>query len=272
MTSTPRSDPKALGLLGRLRSPRRPAWPKGARNRLRPPRQGPAVELAPTARLAFTALVARIDGDRLAKALPPGARLVSKEGDLWRWDGFVARANAPKPAAVRLEQKTRLTETEGRERSTGCRSAAAAATDRPGRRRRPRPGQPTPPCAPRANLAQDAERALAAARDALERFGRDAARREARAQSLDETIAPLRGRARLRPEATLALATAEGEDPTGGADLSPMLTAARGEGRPGARGRRPRPRRSGTRRPASRQTRLHRQRCGNRSAATAPTG
>jgi chromosome segregation protein len=33
---------------------------------------------------------------------------VSKEGDLWRWDGFVRRADAPAPAAARLEHKNRL--------------------------------------------------------------------------------------------------------------------------------------------------------------------
>ena len=40
----------------------------------------------------------------MAGTLKPGQRLVSREGDLWRWDGFVSRAEAPRPAAVRLEQ------------------------------------------------------------------------------------------------------------------------------------------------------------------------
>ena len=34
------------------------------------------------------------------------------EGDLFRWDGFVSRAEAPRPAAVRLAQRTRLSELE----------------------------------------------------------------------------------------------------------------------------------------------------------------
>ncbi|MGB8630305.1 MAG: AAA family ATPase, partial [Xanthobacteraceae bacterium] len=63
-------------------------------------------------RLAQIGVVARADGQRLAKELKPGQRLVSLEGDLWRWDGFTARADAPKPAAVRMEQKTRLAELE----------------------------------------------------------------------------------------------------------------------------------------------------------------
>lgn len=41
-----------------------------------------------------------------------GARLVSIEGDLWRWDGVIVRAKAPKPAAVRLSQRTRLDDLE----------------------------------------------------------------------------------------------------------------------------------------------------------------
>ncbi len=46
----------------------------------------------------------------LAKLLRPGQRLVSKEGALWRWDGYVASADAPTPAALRLAQKNRLAE------------------------------------------------------------------------------------------------------------------------------------------------------------------
>jgi chromosome segregation protein len=60
------------------------------------------------ARLALIGLVEPKDGAALAKELPPGGRLVSKEGDLWRWDGFVRRADAPQPAAARLEHKNRL--------------------------------------------------------------------------------------------------------------------------------------------------------------------
>ncbi|MFT3727288.1 MAG: chromosome segregation protein SMC [Terricaulis sp.] len=60
------------------------------------------------ARLSLVGVVAAKDGAAMAKHLPPGARLVSKEGDLWRWDGFVRRADAPQPAAARLEHKNRL--------------------------------------------------------------------------------------------------------------------------------------------------------------------
>jgi chromosome segregation protein len=47
---------------------------------------------------------------RLAGALKTGQRLVSREGDLWRWDGFVAAAHAPTGAARRLAQRSRFVE------------------------------------------------------------------------------------------------------------------------------------------------------------------
>lgn len=53
-----------------------------------------------------------VDSDAAARLQPllrPGQRLVSTEGDLWRWDGFRAWAeDAPSAAALRLEQLNRL--------------------------------------------------------------------------------------------------------------------------------------------------------------------
>lgn len=63
-------------------------------------------------RLSTIGVVDQAEGDRLQTHLPVGARLVSKEGDLWRWDGLIVRAKAPKPAAVRLAQRTRFDELE----------------------------------------------------------------------------------------------------------------------------------------------------------------
>jgi chromosome segregation protein len=60
------------------------------------------------ARLALIGVVDAKDGAALQKQLPPGGRLVSQQGDLWRWDGFVRRADAPQPAAAKLEHKNRL--------------------------------------------------------------------------------------------------------------------------------------------------------------------
>jgi chromosome segregation protein len=59
-------------------------------------------------RLAQIGVVERADGARLAALLKPGQRLVSRDGDLWRWDGFAADAHAPTGAARRLAQRRRL--------------------------------------------------------------------------------------------------------------------------------------------------------------------
>ena len=64
-------------------------------------------------RLAQIGVVAKADGSRLAGLLKPGQRLVSREGDLWRWDGFAADAHAPTGAARRLAQRARLAEIDG---------------------------------------------------------------------------------------------------------------------------------------------------------------
>ena len=61
-------------------------------------------------RLRQVGVVARAEGPRLRAALGPGQRLVSRDGDLWRWDGFTATAQAPSVAARRLEQRNRLEE------------------------------------------------------------------------------------------------------------------------------------------------------------------
>jgi chromosome segregation protein len=199
--------------------PKAVTWPGGAQP-LAPLIKAPP-ELA--ARLSHVAVVERIDGDRLAKGLPVGARLVSREGDLWRWDGFVARADAPKPAAVRLEQRTRLAEVEAEidqvapraEAATAALKAAADAlrvaeeTLRDKRR-----GPP------------EAERLLTGAREQVARYEREAAQREARAQSLDDTIARFEGE-RVEADTALAAVRAESAAAEGVADLAPQLAAAR---------------------------------------------
>jgi chromosome segregation protein len=196
-----------------------PAWPDGAQP------LAPLVKAPPAlaARLAYTALVARADGDRLQGGLPPGCRLVSREGDLWRWDGFTARADAPKPAAVRLEQKTRLAEAEAEiDLLTPAADAAAKAlkTAQEAMRaaeeslREIRRGPP------------EAERALGQARDAMDALEREGARRDARALSLDETIARFETE-RAEAEAALAAARVQAQSEAGVEDLTPALEAAR---------------------------------------------
>src|SRR5262249_46037052 len=59
-------------------------------------------------RLRQIGVVARADGARLVRDLKPGQRLVSPEGDLWRWDGYAVAAHAPTGAARRLAGRNRL--------------------------------------------------------------------------------------------------------------------------------------------------------------------
>lgn len=60
-------------------------------------------------RLGQIGLVDMAQGAALQAALLPGQRLVSREGDLWRWDGFRAGSeDAPSAAALRLQQLNRL--------------------------------------------------------------------------------------------------------------------------------------------------------------------
>ena len=69
---------------------------------------GPAVLAR---RLWQIGLVEREAGPHLQAMLQPGQRLVSREGDLWRWDGFRAGAeDAPSAAALRLQQLNKLTQ------------------------------------------------------------------------------------------------------------------------------------------------------------------
>ena len=73
--------------------------------------QGPA-SLA--RRLSQIGVVDAAEGKRLQRELKPGQRLVTREGALWRWDGYTAAADAPTAAARRLEQRNRLIDIEAR--------------------------------------------------------------------------------------------------------------------------------------------------------------
>ncbi len=76
-------------------------------------------------RLAQIGVVEEADAARLQKQLKPGQRLVSRDGALWRWDGYTASADAPTPAAQRLAQKNRLAELEA-EATEATKSVRAA--------------------------------------------------------------------------------------------------------------------------------------------------
>ena len=77
-------------------------------------------------RLGQIGIVSDFDTALSLKAqLKPGQRLVTKDGAMVRWDGYVASADAPTAAAMRLEQKNRLAELDAEviEATTGLRQA-----------------------------------------------------------------------------------------------------------------------------------------------------
>ena len=142
------------------------------------------------ARLAFCGVAPRERIAELAAALPRGARLTTREGDLYRWDGFVSRAEAPRPAAVRLAQRTRLAELEseidvGRPALETAQQALKSAGEGF------RVAEEAVKAARLKPFALDKQ--VLSARDRLEAMMRDQARKEARAQSLDETVTRLAG-------------------------------------------------------------------------------
>ncbi len=99
-------------------------------------------------RLNQIGVVTRTEGSRLAPLLRPGQRLVSREGDLWRWDGFHAAADAPtarRPPARRAQPagrcrgRARRRPRRGGKRPQGCRGGGSrAASFRLPRECRPR--------------------------------------------------------------------------------------------------------------------------------------
>ena len=81
------------------------------------PLPGQAAPLAPhvtgsavlARRLSQVGIVTPEAGAALQASLAPGQRLVTRAGDLWRWDGFhLAARDATSTTALRLEQRNRL--------------------------------------------------------------------------------------------------------------------------------------------------------------------
>ncbi|MBL0935683.1 MAG: chromosome segregation protein SMC [Rhizobiaceae bacterium] len=181
-------------------------------------------------RLRQIGVVSKEDGARLHGALAAGQMLVSREGDVWRWDGVTAGADAPSAAAQRLAQRNRLAELE-REQDA---AREAVATSEAALRR----------AEDAARHAADAERAarerlrlaqkaVGERRDALAQAERARGEIDNRRGALDETATRLAETlaeiARVRAEAEAALA--EAPDLTAldaaFADLSARVSAER---------------------------------------------
>jgi len=82
-------------------------------------------------RLAQVGVVAAEIGDRVQADLAAGQRIVSREGDLWRWDGYRLRAaDGPAATTLRLAQRNRLAElTAARAEADAAREQAAARAE-----------------------------------------------------------------------------------------------------------------------------------------------
>ncbi len=136
-------------------------------------------------RLAMTGVVFPDQGAALQRELGPGQRLVSARGDLWRWDGYAASADAPSPATLRLSQRNRLTSLEAeqnaaRETRSQSFNEYSVAKNEAGQAREA------------ARQAEDneraAEQALIAAQDESTRAARAAAERASQLASLESEI------------------------------------------------------------------------------------
>jgi len=101
------------------------AWPAGIEP-LAPKVTAPA---ALARRLARVGIAADPAAARAAQAqLPAGARVVTRAGGVWRWDGYAVTPGAPSAAAIRLERRNRLAELDAAlAAKAGERAAARAA-------------------------------------------------------------------------------------------------------------------------------------------------
>jgi chromosome segregation protein len=136
-------------------------------------------------RVALTGFAATMEaGAKAAATLLPGQAIVDGEGNFWRWDGFVQKAGAPSQAAIRLEQKNRLSSLEKQqlELADSVKSAetkAVAAFDAHQKAREAEQSQRT--------LRQAAEKELADGRRALVTAEQEASQRASRVGLLKET-------------------------------------------------------------------------------------
>lgn len=136
-------------------------------------------------RLAMTGVVFPDQGKTLQPSLKPGQRLVSPRGDLWRWDGYSASADAPSQSAVRLAQRNRLAaleqeiEAAKQARADAHARYAAARSDVEAAREAAR----------QAEFGQrGAEQTLVAAQDETTRAARAAAERASQLATLEAEI------------------------------------------------------------------------------------
>ena len=139
-------------------------------------------------RLRQIGIVAANHGAGLQKLLAPGQRLVSREGDLWRWDGLIIKAGAPTPAAQRLEQRNRLEDVESslKDAEDTLKQTRLAFQEKRDLANDKAKAEQTA----RAK-AKEAQRRLSGLRDALARAEREANQLLARKATLEATLGRL---------------------------------------------------------------------------------
>ena len=136
-------------------------------------------------RLAMTGLIFPDQGAALQKQLKPGQCLVSPRGDVWRWDGFVASADAPSPSAIRLAQRNHLVQLED-EAATAREIRAARFAEYSAARDGANAAREALHAADSAE--RDAEQTLIGAQDLAARAARAAAERASQLASLEAEI------------------------------------------------------------------------------------
>ncbi len=173
-------------------------------------------------RLAQIGVVAdREAGERLQGELKPGQRLVSRDGGLWRWDGFRRAAGTPTAAAQRLRQRNRIAELDGllRDAETELSRCVAALQEAQDKVRRLAEEERSAREAAReavgslanarnreaelARAAAGVTSRLAALAETAERLTHDLSETEASAGAASEALAALPDPATARDEATV---------------------------------------------------------------------
>lgn len=137
-------------------------------------------------RMSQIGLVDADEGPTLQHLLKPGQRLVSMEGDLWRWDGYRAWAeDAPSAAALRLQQLNRLEELKQElSRASARADGAMQAHEVLSQRLR----ELTEADQAARNARRDADRLMADAGRALSRAEADRNLAEGKLESLDLAV------------------------------------------------------------------------------------
>jgi chromosome segregation protein len=140
------------------------------------------------------------DGTVHQSALHPGQSLVSRSGAIWRWDGYTIRSGTPTPAAVRLQQRNRLTDLMSR-LATAEQAAATARAARASAETASQAGVTAEQAA--RNQRRESEQKLERARAGLTGLRNQAATATARLAATDDQLARITSE---RDEALAALA------------------------------------------------------------------